>query len=129
VVHLPDDGVLAMGDLIEEAAPWLGGAWIPGWAAFLVRARSLEAGIVLPSHGAVQRDRVLLDWQAAFFDALVAQADLLVSEGRTAEDMMLSAPLERFRADFASVGVEAGQFDTYVRNALAEAMADVREGR
>ena len=50
-VWLPEAGILAAGDLVEDGRPWLDGADLPGWAAALTALVDLEPRIVLPGHG------------------------------------------------------------------------------
>jgi cyclase len=130
VVYLPEEGVLAVGDLLEESAPWLEGAWIPGWADFLARLESLPTDVLVPSHGGVQEGTALLNWQSEFFRVLVAEAASAMVAGSTAEMAAQDSPLERFRSDFETIGVSGDAFDAYVLRALEEAFADelVRRG-
>ncbi|HZD04837.1 MAG TPA: MBL fold metallo-hydrolase, partial [Longimicrobiales bacterium] len=102
VVRLPEEGVLAVGDLLEDGPPWLEGAWIPGWAAALSRLRELPERIVLVSHGTLHRDRELLDWQARFMEDLAGTASSAHREGWTAEEALKRSDLRSFREPLAS---------------------------
>lgn len=129
VVHLPDDGVLAVGDLLEEGPPWLEGAWIPGWAEALGRLRELVAGHgervrILPAHGGLQADASLLEWQAAFMAALVETARRARSEGWSAAEAAARMDVAPFRDGFASVGLEGEALEDYLTGAMEEALAD-----
>ncbi len=74
--HTPGDllvsvrgaGVVAVGDLLEEAAPWIEGApSLVGWGRALETVASMEASILVPGHGRVQRENALLESTRALF--------------------------------------------------------------
>lgn len=52
IVWLPAEQILAAGDLVEDAWPWLEGADIAGWRLALDRIIALQPRLVLPAHGA-----------------------------------------------------------------------------
>ena len=59
-VWLPDDGILAVGDLLEEGELWLEGADVAGWTRALDALAALGARVVVPSHGSPSEDGGLL---------------------------------------------------------------------
>jgi glyoxylase-like metal-dependent hydrolase (beta-lactamase superfamily II) len=126
VVHLPDAGVLAAGDLLEEAAPWLEGADVPGWAAALGRLQALDPAVVLPAHGGVQRDRRLLDGEAALFRDLVEAGRRAVAEGWSDDEAAERITLDAHRGFLATVGVEGEAFETFRLGAIREVLGDLR---
>ncbi|HUF74882.1 MAG TPA: DUF6265 family protein, partial [Longimicrobiales bacterium] len=73
-VFVEGERILAVGDLLEEAAPWIEGADLSGWAAALRLLQTLDPAVVLPAHGGGARARSLLDGEAALFDDLVGLA-------------------------------------------------------
>ncbi|MFW6079792.1 MAG: MBL fold metallo-hydrolase, partial [Gemmatimonadota bacterium] len=74
VVHLPEAGVLAVGDLLEHGEPWTEGADVAGWGVALDSIAALDASIYLPGHGPAVRDRTLLEEHCALFDAATCTA-------------------------------------------------------
>jgi glyoxylase-like metal-dependent hydrolase (beta-lactamase superfamily II) len=82
-VWLPDDGILAAGDLLEDGLSILGEASTPaGWAEALDRLSRLSVKTLLPAHGPVQ-GRELLDRQRDLFGAVVREARNARGEGLT----------------------------------------------
>ncbi len=72
VVYLPKQGVLAVGDLLEDALPWVDENTHPvAWADCLDDLAALEADSILPSHGDLHRGPAALARQRAFFCHLV----------------------------------------------------------
>lgn len=83
IVHLPDEGIVAAGDLVEDGLPYLEDATVRGWAGVLDSLAALDADVVLPSHGSVRRDRRLLEVQRGLFRAVVEHGDLTASAVRS----------------------------------------------
>lgn len=59
-VWLPEEEIVAVGDLLEEGELWLEGADVEGWTRALDALAALDPRIVLPSHGGVSEDGALL---------------------------------------------------------------------
>lgn len=74
-VWLPRERILAAGDLVEDAYPWVQNANIAGWVRALERIERLGPVIVLPAHGSPWRNPgARLAVQRAVFHAAVAAA-------------------------------------------------------
>ena len=69
-VHVPDAGVTAAGDLLEDGLPYVADADPAGWLRALVRLERLETRVWLPGHGSVQLDRALLRGHLRTFRAV-----------------------------------------------------------
>ncbi len=90
-VYLPDQSILAVGDLIENGLPWVDENSSPvGWARALAAISELRANVIVPAHGPVLRDGNLLEGQLNFMRT-VADA---VTEAHRA-DLGLAATLDR----------------------------------
>ena len=95
VVHVPDAGVVAVGDLMEEALPWLEGAAPLGWARALARLEGMRAAVLLPAHGGVQRGGELLGAQRRFLETLGAAVREGYCAGRPREEVRAGLPEAR----------------------------------
>jgi cyclase len=121
-VLVPDAEVLAVGDLLEEAAPWIEGADLAGWARALGELRAIEGvRFIVPAHGGVQTDSRLLDGTAALLEAVVQAAGDLHRRGLTPEEGAAGLDFETHRPFLGSLGVEDDAFDAFVRAAVAQA--------
>lgn len=77
MVHLPESGVLAVGDLLEEGEPWIDeDTDVVGWARALEAIAAIDAPVLLPSHGGIQRDGSLLATYRATLDSLASGTPL-----------------------------------------------------
>lgn len=73
VVRLPDTGIIAMGDIIEEGDLWLEGADPAGWVRALNTVLAMDPRILVPGHGAVQTDLELIRAQREQLRALAGE--------------------------------------------------------
>lgn len=103
-VWLPAERVLAAGDIVEDAYPWVENADIAGWARALERMEELGPAIVLPGHGSPWRDPgPRLAAQRVVFRAAVAApcggddpAPAELADFRRLHDLAEGAPELRF---------------------------------
>lgn len=122
VVRVPDLGVVAVGDLLEEGPPWLDGADLPGWRDALARIEAMEPSVVLPAHGGVHRDRELLAWEASFFRDLLGAAETVAARDGTAEELVASGALDGHRDTLASLGLSEDRLDAWLLDAARRAL-------
>ncbi|MBT6150215.1 MAG: MBL fold metallo-hydrolase, partial [Gemmatimonadetes bacterium] len=88
VVYLPKQRVLAVGDLLEDALPWVDENTHPvAWADYLDELTKLEADFILPSHGDLHRGTAALERQRAFFRYLVDAVRERYGRGETLEQI------------------------------------------
>jgi glyoxylase-like metal-dependent hydrolase (beta-lactamase superfamily II) len=127
VVHLPEERILAVGDLLEDAFPYFGDSYPSGWADALESVARFHAAVLLPSHGPVLRDRELLDVERRLLRALVDGAGGAVARGRTLEETLREVTLDDFRSYFTRDAPERlDGFRESVREAVARAYREAR---
>lgn len=56
ILHVPDAGVVATGDLVVAPVPYAYNSYPAEWIDTLERVRSLHAAVIVPGHGPVMRD-------------------------------------------------------------------------
>lgn len=130
VVWLPEDRILAAGDVLESTLPYFGEDSDPaGWVGALDRLAALEPEVVLPSHGEPNRDGRLLETVRAMLGSLVEQVREGIEEGRSMEQVQEEIDLEAYRAFFTGGDpTRDPAFDRGVEGAVARAYA-ARETR
>ena len=122
VVHLPDSGIVAVGDLVENAFPYFGNAYPAGWARALEALSRLDASFLVPSHGPVQRDRELLEVETRMMRRLADEVDRAVSSGMTLDETQAAVTLYEFQ----NVVPNAGEgLRTAVDRAYHEARGEI----
>jgi glyoxylase-like metal-dependent hydrolase (beta-lactamase superfamily II) len=129
VVWIPERGVLALGDLIEDGFPYLGDGYPSGWADALDTAAEIEASVLLGAHGPVLRDRVAFETQRRFA-RLIADAAAAAEAGRTASDVVASGEFDEFLTHFTARMNQASEperrerFHRFATEVLARAVAE-----
>lgn len=126
LVWIPSERVLAVGDLLEEGAPYAGESHPAGWLAALNRIAQLDPAVILPGHGGVQRDRRLLDVQTALFRDVVAAARSRFCEGLSGEATVEQGVAEVLRSG-APAGVTQETFEVFLRDAIGRAYAEAED--
>ena len=100
IVYLPDVGIVAAGDLVEDAFPYFGNAYPAGWASVLEELGRLDARVILPSHGPVLRDRELLELETRMLRTLVDEVARAVRAGMTLDETQAAVKLDELRDAF-----------------------------
>jgi glyoxylase-like metal-dependent hydrolase (beta-lactamase superfamily II) len=104
VVWIPDVGVLATGDLLDDLP--FGGHGYPGsWVAALRGLEELPVEVIVPGHGAVRHGGEHLALVRAMFESIVEQVAVAVAAGTALEEAQARIDLDGFRR--ALVGDDA----------------------
>lgn len=61
VVHLPNERIIASGDLTVRPVPYSFGSFLGEWGATLERLKAIEADVIVPGHGEPMRDHAYID--------------------------------------------------------------------
>jgi glyoxylase-like metal-dependent hydrolase (beta-lactamase superfamily II) len=121
-VFLPQEGILATGDLLVHPIPFAYGASISDWSAALRRLRSLEARTIVPGHGPVMNDFAYLDSVTELFDTLVRDVRAAKAQGLSLQETRKLVTLSTFMDRFAGAdGFRRATFaDSILRVALEQ---------
>lgn len=101
VVFLPRERIVGTGDLLVQPIPFAFGSYYEDWIATLARVDSLEADVIFPGHGGIQRDREYLHQVQGLLGALVTQVKAAVAAGSSLEETRKQVILPDWRAKFA----------------------------
>ena len=112
VVYLPQEHIVAAGDLLVWPIPFIGGdqSHVGDWGATLEKLRALRASIIVPGHGPVMRDDSYVELMTRLMASVKQQTEAAVARGATLEETQKSVNLDEFRKLFAG--------DSKVRNTL-----------
>lgn len=99
-VWLPREQVLVTGDLLVNPVPYSFGSYLSEWVATLTRLRALPARVIVPGHGAIQRDWAYLDLVTELLRSTVAQARGAVERGLDLAATRGAVDLSGLRARF-----------------------------
>jgi glyoxylase-like metal-dependent hydrolase (beta-lactamase superfamily II) len=101
VVFLPRERIAATGDLFVQPIPFGIGSYYADWAATLGRLDALDADVLVPGHGHVQRDHRYLRQVQGLVQALVTEVQRAVTSGASLEETQKSVTLSEWKIRFA----------------------------
>ena len=128
VVWLPQDRIIATGDLVVWPVPLVGDpqSHIASWSRALESLRALHPSIIVPGHGPVLRDDSYLATISEMFRSIADQTTAVVKRGGTLDEARKSIDLAAFKTRVAGDSpVRQMLFDSYVaRPAVGAAFRD-----
>lgn len=124
VVHLPREGVLLTGDLLDEM-PYAGHGFPASWIRALSELESLEFETVVPGHGPVFEGKGQLRLLRDYFEAIGEQVRSAIAAERSLEQTQASIDLGEFRQKLAKSNPALERaFDAYAAEAVARTFAE-----
>jgi cyclase len=128
VVYLPREKVVASGDMIVAPAPYAHGSYMSEWITANQRLAALDADVIIPGHGKIQRDKSYLTLETALIQSLVDQVRDAVKRGLSLVDTRKAVDLSAFRQRMAGEDRRrSADFDNYfVGPAVGRAYKEAR---
>lgn len=102
IVYLPDDGVVASGDMVVAPFPYGFSRHPLEWRRTLERLDSLSFGILVPGHGAVQRGHDYLREVHALLTSVQEQLSAAIAAGLDRDAAIASVDLSAFKDRMAA---------------------------
>ena len=102
VVHLPQEGIIATGDLVVFPIPLVGGdqSFVAEWSGTLEKVIALNPTLIVPGHGPIMRDTSHLRSMADLFASITRQVGAAPA-GQSLEQVRKTVNLDAFRQRFA----------------------------
>lgn len=132
VVHLPNEGIVATGDLLVHPIPFAFESYPGAWADTLGRLADLGAGVMMPGHGPLLRDATHLASVRGALAAIGAHMRDAVARGLTLEQARKTLDVSAHQARLTSAnpalaGAFTGMFITpATERAFLEAKGEIR---
>lgn len=101
VVWMPEQRVVATGDLVVNPTPYGFGSYPADWIAALEQINALDYAHLIPGHGAVQDDTAYVDQLIGLIAAVRAQVGPLAEAGLSLEEVRAEIDLSGQQALFA----------------------------
>ena len=117
VLHLPQDGIVATGDLVVAPIPLVGGdqSHVTEWSATLEKIVALRPRIIVPGHGPVIRDMNYVNQMSQLFADITQRTKYAVARGETLDQARKSIDLTDWKTRFAGESsLKMFLFDNYV---------------
>lgn len=103
VVFLPQERIVATGDLMESRLAYMGDAFFDEWVTTLEALKQLNFAWVLPGHGAPFRDKGLITAFQSYLTDLTRQVTDLRRQGVSVEDAAKRVDLTAHAKDFPQI--------------------------
>jgi cyclase len=114
VVYLPREKIIASGDMIVSPVPYAHGSYMTEWIAANKKLAALEADVIIPGHGRIERDKEYLTLETQLMESLVSQVNGAARRGLSLEDTRKALDLGSFRQKMAGGDKQRGaDFDNY----------------
>jgi len=88
VMWLPDERIVAAGDIVVLPSPYAFNMPPRPWAQTLRRLKEMDYTLLVPGHGDVQSDTVYLDLLIRSAESIADQRDELIADGVATEDIV-----------------------------------------
>jgi cyclase len=125
VVWLPDTGIIATGDVLDDL-PYVGHGYPLSWRAALQTLREMPITTIVPGHGPVFTGFGQLENVAGFLDAVIETADAAVAAGTSLETTIERADLTAWQNRLARDAAGAEFFDQVLGEAIERAWREAR---
>lgn len=131
VMWLPDEKIVATGDIVVKPSPYAFNMPPRPWAETLRNINALGYEILVPGHGEIQRDMKYVDLLIETADSIAAQTDRLLASGMSPEDAQQALDFSAFEDRFThgdeyTHGYYEAFFETPFRAAALKAVSGER---
>jgi glyoxylase-like metal-dependent hydrolase (beta-lactamase superfamily II) len=121
VVYVPEEKVVATGDLVVHPSPYAIGSNLAPWPATLERLMGLGATTYVPGHGPAMRDTTYIRDVKALLESTRAQLEKMLADKVERAEAVKRLDARAFRAKYITTGMRREAFDQFfVRSAVAK---------
>ncbi|HUK64550.1 MAG TPA: MBL fold metallo-hydrolase [Dongiaceae bacterium] len=130
VVYVPDAKVLMTGDLVVHPYPYAIGSYIGEWIETMKRLEAIDAAVIVPGHGAVERDKSYLMMVSRLLESLQSQVSAAQKAGLTLEETRKKVDFSAMRTEFCGTDTWCtfGFDGVFVRPGVGRAYREAKEG-
>ena len=124
VVWVPEDRLLATGDIVVHPAPYAIGSDLAPWPATIDAMLALSPRTFVPGHGPVMRDDRYIQDVRELLASTQAQLETLKAQGATKDEMIQRLDTAGFRKRHIHTPMQRQAFEKFfVRSAVAHVMS------
>ncbi len=123
VMWLPEEKILASGDIVVWPTPYGHGGRATEWAATLRTLAAMDFQQLIPGHGDVQLNRDYLDLMANTLNSVASQVAALSEQGKTLAETQAAIDLSAFESQFTQGDVFLqARFNEWFTQPIVEAV-------
>jgi cyclase len=120
VVHLPQERIVATGDLVVHPVPFAFGSFLADWPETLRQLAKLDAATILPGHGEIQHDWNYVEQLIPLLESTWEQVRQAVASGADLEGTLAAVKVDAFLPAFGGEAARQ-QFEYLFRSPAVEA--------
>jgi len=121
VVWVPEDRLVATGDMVVYPTPYAIGSTIEPWIRTLGELRKMNAAVVVPGHGPVMRDDRYIRDLEALLATTRAQLVEMEARGVSRKDAVDKLDVAAFRERYVTTPLRRSSFDQFfVKSAIQQ---------
>lgn len=129
IMHLPAEHIVASGDIVVHPVPYGFGSYPKDWANALRKIKALNYTILVPGHGAIQRDHTYVDLMIETLDSVAKQVGDLVASGTDRKEGAAKVDFSAVEARFTEGdAVRARLFKIFFKQPIVAAAWNVATG-
>jgi glyoxylase-like metal-dependent hydrolase (beta-lactamase superfamily II) len=103
VVYLPQQRIIATGDLMESQISYMGDSYPDEWIATLDRLRAMDFDTVMPGHGVVFKGKTKIEVFQAYLREVIRQANDFRKQGLSADAAAPKIDVTKFAGEFPGI--------------------------
>jgi glyoxylase-like metal-dependent hydrolase (beta-lactamase superfamily II) len=100
IMWLPKEKIISTGDIVVFPSPYAFNSPPRSWVKTLRNINNLGYKILVPGHGAIQRDTSYVDLLIESVESIADQRDVLLAEGKSKEEIQPALDLSLFEERF-----------------------------
>lgn len=127
---LPEEKILATGDIVVHPTPYGFFSYPRSWAAVLRELKAFDARYIVPGHGDIMTDAAYLELMADTMDLVATQVDAQVKAGKSLEETRAAMDWSSVEERFSDGdGMLAFLFNVWFKVPIVEAQYNLSSGK
>jgi len=127
---LPEERILATGDIVVRPTPYGFFSYPRSWAGVLRELKTFDARYIVPGHGDVMTDTAYLDLLAETMDLVADQVDAQARAGKPLEETRAAIDWSKVESRFTGGdGMLATLFNIWFKTPIVEAQYNLSTGK
>ncbi len=121
IVWVPDAKALMTGDLLVGPIPFATGAYVADWIAAMKKLDALDASVIVPGHGPVERDEKHLQQITSLLQTVYDQTQQAVNAGLSLEETKKKVDVAKYTDELTGgIATRKANYDEYFLQPVIE---------
>ena len=130
ILWLPEEKILATGDIVVRPTPYGFFSYPKSWARVLRELKTFDAKFIVPGHGDVMTDTAYIDLLAETMDLIATQVEAQAKAGKTLDEVRAAMDWSSVEARFTGGdAMLAFLFNVWFKTPIVEAQYNLSTGK